>query len=410
MNRDETIELFLQGQEAWNAWAEKMLSKRRALEADRRLDEEHPWHDAAAADFSCCLFLARGSERTKEAAGDQDRKDGGEEPPVKSILFDSDRIDFGRLIFPGYTQFDSATFSGTAWFGAAKFWGNALFGRVTFLGTAWFGVATFSRASFDSATFLGTAGFDRATFSVDAGFGGASFQNQTSFFDVKSAHEADFSGIKVDRAFNLTGAKFARVPSFNQADFKQAPDLDDADFPLPCAWPWRKGDKRLIPQYRAIRRIAIQGADYEREQMAFKGEIRCKRGTEHRWYQAAFWYGLAYDAFSDFGRSMSRPLALWLVSIVLFAGAYLALAGKLDSASDVCQAANGTQLESALMVSWRNALPLSVTEAKADRAASECLYGTSLYSGAAIQGVQKIWSAVLIFLFLLALRNQFKIK
>ena len=33
MNRDETVALFLQGREAWNAWAEKMLAERKALEA-----------------------------------------------------------------------------------------------------------------------------------------------------------------------------------------------------------------------------------------------------------------------------------------------------------------------------------------------------------------------------------------
>ena len=32
MTRDETIALFLQGREAWNAWAEAMLAERKALE------------------------------------------------------------------------------------------------------------------------------------------------------------------------------------------------------------------------------------------------------------------------------------------------------------------------------------------------------------------------------------------
>jgi hypothetical protein len=114
------------------------------------------------------------------------------------------------------------------------------------------------------------------------------------------------------------------------------------------------------------------------------------RGTEHRWYHAAFWYGLAYDAFSDFGRSMSRPLALWLLSIFLFAGAYLFASGKLTGAREFCPAADASNFESALVVSWRNALPFVGIDPKADRAASECLYGSSVYGGIAIQGVQKI--------------------
>lgn len=36
MDRDETVALFLQGQEAWNVWAEKMLAERETLLADGR--------------------------------------------------------------------------------------------------------------------------------------------------------------------------------------------------------------------------------------------------------------------------------------------------------------------------------------------------------------------------------------
>jgi hypothetical protein len=36
MTRDETVALFLQGREAWNAWAEKMLAEPKAMETDGR--------------------------------------------------------------------------------------------------------------------------------------------------------------------------------------------------------------------------------------------------------------------------------------------------------------------------------------------------------------------------------------
>jgi hypothetical protein len=36
MTRDETVALFLRGREAWNAWAEKMLAERKAMEEDGR--------------------------------------------------------------------------------------------------------------------------------------------------------------------------------------------------------------------------------------------------------------------------------------------------------------------------------------------------------------------------------------
>ena len=68
MTRDETVERFLQGKEAWNAWAEQMLAERKAMEADGRWsaeqdafgdlipnnDETLAWMDGASADFSRC--------------------------------------------------------------------------------------------------------------------------------------------------------------------------------------------------------------------------------------------------------------------------------------------------------------------------------------------------------------------
>jgi hypothetical protein len=66
IDRDETVALFLQGREAWNAWAERMLGQRKEMEADghRAADrdafgslepfkgETRAWIEAAAADFS----------------------------------------------------------------------------------------------------------------------------------------------------------------------------------------------------------------------------------------------------------------------------------------------------------------------------------------------------------------------
>jgi hypothetical protein len=74
MNRDETVALFLQGQEAWKAWAEKMLAERKAMEADGRWRlekddsrnlgplnyETGKWIMVTSADFSNCRFVERG--------------------------------------------------------------------------------------------------------------------------------------------------------------------------------------------------------------------------------------------------------------------------------------------------------------------------------------------------------------
>jgi len=131
---------------------------------------------------------------------------------------------------------------------------------------------------------------------------------------------ADFSAIKSDHGFDLTDAQFSKVPAFSQADFKQAPDLDNVRFP---ARPFsRGGDKDLVPQYRALKRLAVQGYDYEREQMAFKGELRSRRWLIDKWYGPSVWFGMFYDFFADCGRSIWRPFATWAALVLGFAAFY----------------------------------------------------------------------------------------
>jgi uncharacterized protein YjbI with pentapeptide repeats len=417
MTRNETIALFLQGKVAWNAWAKEMLAERKALEAngswaaeeifpgilEPKNNETRDWIDAARADFSRCHFLARRAERTKEAAGQEEKASG---PPAESIQIDGP-TDFNGFVFPGDANFGNAAFSGDASFHYAAFSGDAYFDGVTFSGPAWFLSAAFSgsanfqgaacsgNANFVSAAFSSGAYFQGATFSGDADFSGAAFkgdayfrdtdfsgntdfrnaafgggagfrsvtfsgvadfrdsvfQNSTGFQGAEFQSEAHFTGMKVERAFGMTGANFAQVPAFNQADFKQAPDLDNVRFPLPGFW--LGGNEELTAKYRAIRRMAILGADYEPEQMAFKGELRSKRWRTDRPWHPGLWFGLVYDGIADCGRSAVRPVIAWLLCIAVFA------------------------------------VPRSVAIAS---------------------GIQKLLSAIFIFLFGLAVRNMLKMK
>ncbi len=432
MTRDETVALFLEceakraearaaalaggksegeaGRTAheaakahWNAWVELLLAERKAMEnagtwkssreyswkpEEGENPETQAWLEKAAADFSRCLFLVRGVEGTKETAGEDSEEDGSAKPPVKSIQLEGDRADFSGFVFPGPAYFLSATFSGTANFRSA-----------TFSSDAWF----------NSATFSGTANFQSATFSGDAWFNSATFQNSTSFRKATFEKQANFTGIKVDRAFDMTGAKFEEVPAFNQADFKQAPDLDDVTFRLPDFWP--RGDAGLIARYRAIRRMAIQGADYEREQMAFKGELRSRRWTVDKWKHPGTWLGLIYDGIADCGRSIVRPLLIWLASVLVFAVLYLRLAEQAQGFS--C----GVPFTKALYLAGRNALVLFSGARDARIAqAYQCLYGgdgtPQIPDGVSFieAFLQVPLSAVLIFLLLLAIKNRFKIK
>jgi len=166
MDRDETVALFLQGREAWNAWAEKMLAEREALkEASRWAAERTRWEKKAWADFSRCFFLVAGGDEAKKTLA-----------TVKTIQLDSGAIEFERFLFPDDVSFDKATFSGDADFKAASFSGDANFGNAAFWGTATFSITTFSRHAY----------FANAEFWQGAHFVGATCQNLLLFNDAKS--------------------------------------------------------------------------------------------------------------------------------------------------------------------------------------------------------------------------------
>ena len=264
MTRDETVALFLQGREAWNAWAEGLLTERKALEAagtwkSRRNysytpekgenPETQAWLDTAFADFSRCLFLVREIEGPPQTAGEEkkENKDGG--PPVKSIQLEADRIDFDGFVFPGDAWFYNATFIGDAWFNSATFTGYAYFESATFTGDARFASATFTGdARFASAIFIGTANFRIATFSGDARghilaksawfmflfFTGrlrfAFFSRRIRSFFNRPIRFADFESATFTGNAYFESATFTGNASFNSATFTGGAWFNSARF------------------------------------------------------------------------------------------------------------------------------------------------------------------------------------
>jgi hypothetical protein len=417
MTRDETLELFNKCNAAcaetmatgasvdkaheaakavWNAWAASQLAARRKIEVDgkwelleRRLETRRQWFQRhnqamqawlvdARADFAGCKIVL--GEQTRERS--------------PTLFVSGPWIDFRKFIFPGEADFTEAELAGLTFFDEANF-----------EGPAWFRGLESNDVDFNWAIFAQQVSFLQATFSGAGHFYHAHF--------MKSA---DFRAIRSRGIFDLEGAKFTRLPNFTQAHFEEAPDMQDVHVPIPHFF--GIGRREEVSAYRALRRIALQGHDYENEAMAFKGEIRAKRFTVHKPWHAAFWFGLLYDGFSDFGRSMIRPLCLWLLSVAALTTTYLASASKLLDSKETC-ADGAPHWLKALYLSVKSALPV-VSTLRPDevRSISACLYGLPPGNqeqvfpsvSAFIQLGQNLWSAVLIFLFLLAVRNQFKIK
>lgn len=450
MNKEETLALFAQGRDAWNAWAEEMLARRAELEVSETLVDDtdyfaleahweaiRDWREAAHADFAIHSF--------------------DEKADFRGFLFASS-ADFSEASFEQDAIFHDAIFNDYARFKRAMFRKHASFFHATFGGYATFSDATFSGYStFSRATFSGGAGFDLTNFGSYADFDHARFHGAVTFF---AAHAG--------RAFSLDDTHFQEVPDFIQAHFEEAPRLDTLRIRLRLG----RSEKRS-QRFRVLKRLATQGDDHEREQEYFAEELQALRGMHDKllpnplnlcrkdrpiWPGGArYWFGLGYQIFSDFGRSMALPLVWWALAGIGFAWGYLsqhfARVADLGSAFTLSSTRwlastiaswftgapvpgltclvghEGGPLSAAIGLSIRKALPFAgVGSTEKVNQIYACLYGVhgdALAIGSPLPDrftpvipdavdylgiVQLLLSLVLLFLFLLAVRNHFRIR
>jgi hypothetical protein len=532
MNRDESIALYDEKErdpskrrEKWNAWARERLAEK------KRLQESGEWEDVKKqeewkrqssvnfsnhpfkfhADFHDFLFPAYAC--------------------FDGALFENG-ADFSNAVMNEGADFIAVTFGGDSHFKNTRFKAPATFSKTTFERMANFSEAKFCElVKFTDTTFSGWADFSKAIFSKEADFGVRVFSKKSKFddaifkerVDFKRAHfgtsnpnlaeeeeagevsffqtefkksadfkgaqfyvkKADFRAIQAERFFSLNSVKFHHcVPDFVQAHFQEAPLLEH--FKIPLKRPTnidkiakevlKKEKSELPPRYRALKRLALQGNDHEREQDFFAAELLSLRGVEDfpRGKGAErYWGGKFYQWLSDFGRSAFIPLRLWLITIalsfsiyafdhwlnltvniwgwfivalivgiwgmimvyfvpvkrmrmmlVLLASTLFLLLPLWATASCVSGSKDNSALTEAMLLSLKNAfvaLPINMNERTNQLYA--CLYGVEksplsgtvstpiIPDGVATLGiVQTLFSAVVIFLFLLAVRAKFRIK
>ncbi len=230
-------------------------------------------------------------------------------------------------------------------------------------------------------------------------------------------------------------ARFAELPDFVQAHFTEAPCLDDVHIPkggffsatAKAAADDTEGRYVALTGYRALKRIAVQGHDHMREQEFFAGELKAARGYRDKWWHARWWFGWFYQILSNFGRSMVLPLFWWSLATGGFTYAYLTQRAP-QTLSDSCLVGQGKALWAAVGLSLRRALPSpGVGSAEKLNQIYACLYGIYGDANAGNQlparytpiisdtvdylGIgQTLLSLLLLFLFLLAVRNHFRIK
>jgi hypothetical protein len=431
MTPEETAELWQQCEEArasalkagksqdeahesarciWNAWASAMLVRRRELETSSRFITQR----GNSYEGYIAAQTTGGNAATREWLQDARAN-------FSESVFET-RPKFGGFIFPGPAWFGSrpqrksrqvAIFKTGVRFSEAVFHLDAVFDGLEFIQTATFRDTEFRGiARFDECKFQGASWFLRTRFLGEVWFGQSEFHGFTNFTNAVFKSSVSFSAARCEGAFNLNDVVFEKIPDFTQTSFREAPRLDRVNLPSVRFFPRFEKKTAINVQalYRAVRRLAILSHDYDAEWKAFKGEIRARRGAIDKPWNLGFWLGVAYDALSDFGGSMTRPFSAWLASIAAFALTYLAHSGKIADFSARCANADSSNWQNALAIAAKNALVIAGVDRKLDEQYA-CLYGqvvpvTTIF----LQMAQTVCSISLIFLFILAVRNRFRIK
>lgn len=419
-------EARLAGRAVWDHWASKMSAWKKKLEEDHKL------------------------KLVPKDPGDLTDGDNAETKEwIKEATVDFSNFEFTNDVycngwhFPGPALFRYAKFCANAYFNDAVFELDADFEDANFKKLASFQGAQFkSSAYFEGATFASYARFRDVTFVDDAWFDNASFESYANFRDTKMFGRSKFHGARFEGSMSIGDAIFTQVPNFVQAHFEEAPRFDQTRIPPAGSVREGKGRASLSARYRALKRLAIQGNDYENELEFFSDELIARRGvqdfmlpkfdeTRHLTWPnpARYWFGRGYELLSDFGRSLTRPLLTWVCVTFLF-GVYYCFQHSTLSLSKVsvaggtttvhrgpqCRDDNYDAFYAALQYALNRALIVGGDSSDADKRALKCLYGSDadgsiiptavFFAGKA----QTLTSAVLIFLFLLAIRNQFRIN
>jgi hypothetical protein len=457
----------------WNAWANEMLAERKALERSgtfqlTKLVPRAGWiaPPTIAQNTVSNDWLSRSTTNFSEFTFSGFANFTG-------FIFPGNAL-FGYSELLGHHQRPSrdTIFERQARFFDSAFWLDASFDRVKFQDQARFVSVIFhGNTRFAEVIFKEPVLFFYTKFKSEVWFGQSKFLSFTGFGDCEFSKRSGFLGIECKSSFNLGNAVFQKVPDFTQANFVEAPSFDSVR--LPKTRFWGGGNAAVIAAYRALRRIAIQGHDHENEARAFKGEVRSKRFSVDWPWHPVFWFGVIYDILADFGRSALRPVLAWSLCIVIFAVYFLGQnpdigakrkglhrhgfigqtiaygATALDATRQVPTAfcypgtpptpgnqprevqtgftglvedvrATTNLVNEALSIAYHNAVIILDSSGDSAHRAFGCLYGVERYGGnpvafvprsvAIASGIQKLLSAIFIFLFGLAVRNMLKVK
>jgi hypothetical protein len=377
---------------------------------------------------------------------------------------------FYSVTFSGDARFDSAKFlnEATASFDRSTFSGNAVFPRATFSGDALFGSATFlGNAFFESAAFSGSAWFYSATFAGNAQFYNAKFQSYASFGAARSEGAFTMARVEFGGVPDFIQAHFAEAPRLDNLQVAPSPkpELLTEDARRDQLSRWRALKRLAIEAHDSERELEFNAQEISAARSFSNWPIPVRLCDGGKWLEASrSFFSFFYWVFSDYGRSVLFPMGWWALTVLIATvyylgqheevaanrarlqreghsviGAYLsANSAAWEESGQACFSApkegkNGRAALSegvagetrapweALQLAFRNGSLVLDGGSEAAQRTYGCLYGFEKVgeSGRTVyvplgvsvaSAIQKLFSAVFIFLFGLALRNMLKVK
>ena len=333
-------------------------------------------------------------------------------------------ISFSKSKFSGYAIFHGSTFTGRVNFNEVIFDGKSvLFGGLN---------AATSSLSFDSSIFTlrFMVSFNGSQFGM-VRFNGTQFNNPVYCAAARFTDKCSFENAVFDRAIGFAGSSFHDVPDFNFTSFRQPPDLSTLQIPEPLKAPqnsplaqrYERGAENspLAQRYRKLKQLAAQAGDHEQELKFFGYEMRSKlmRPETPFPYKALIWL---YQALSKFGQSATRPVVALLL---IFACSFLLHAHFMQEHYTDPDGEQGSRLacktpglsisplDALIRERLHHTLFVLPTERAERLLVMQCVYGKDKV----VPGVYRFLNAVhfsvsalLLFLFGLAVRNRLKVK
>lgn len=234
-------------------------------------------------------------------------------------------IDFSKAEFLDVAFFQSLTVEGDASFVNTKFTEEVHFSDSVFLGDV----------TFRDSKFSGDALFNDVDFSKDATFSSVGFLKEALFPNVEFNRRCNFSMINFDGVALFTNATFKSATSFIGTSFNYIPDFRgckfDAtrlEFSKEDYFPHDDFDENAINNISFLKRLADQHGQVDQALEFNAMELRAKRKNRlnelnqfpfKKFIKGDWWSTHAtfiYEKASDFGRSFTRPLLLYIVLMV----------------------------------------------------------------------------------------------